>query len=201
MLQEAAVTDTRVAQYDIRTQFDVRMHEAATSAPLDITNQLDGSRPPLTFRFITENVLGKGVKKADDQTLLGCGIESRHTGADQSGQKLKCSAHMGQNRGCEYGRVCDCLEYAAVSGELTEDEKVRYAAGDLEGLPKKFPYQVNNRSGLQTLQHFYLQSRHAIYECNKRCECGKDCKTRLVQKGRTIPLQIFKTATRGWGKS
>uniref|UniRef100_A0A0P4WF97 Histone-lysine N-methyltransferase n=1 Tax=Scylla olivacea TaxID=85551 RepID=A0A0P4WF97_SCYOL len=40
----------------------------------------------------------------------------------------------------------------------------------------------------------------AIYECNKRCLCGPNCSNRVVQKGRTISLCIFRTANgRGWG--
>lgn len=39
----------------------------------------------------------------------------------------------------------------------------------------------------------------AIYECNLSCECGPKCKNRVVQKGRRIPLQVFKTQSKGWG--
>ncbi|RCI00067.1 hypothetical protein CU097_002558 [Rhizopus azygosporus] len=39
----------------------------------------------------------------------------------------------------------------------------------------------------------------AIYECNDTCDCGENCNNRVVQRGRKIPLQIFKTANKGWG--
>ncbi|KAG0741974.1 hypothetical protein G6F57_010015 [Rhizopus arrhizus] len=39
----------------------------------------------------------------------------------------------------------------------------------------------------------------AIYECNNACECSRNCKNRVVQRGRSIPLQIFKTSKKGWG--
>lgn len=39
----------------------------------------------------------------------------------------------------------------------------------------------------------------AIYECNQSCECGPKCKNRVVQKGRRIPLQVYKTQCKGWG--
>ncbi|XP_064486996.1 histone-lysine N-methyltransferase SUV39H2-like isoform X2 [Ornithodoros turicata] len=40
----------------------------------------------------------------------------------------------------------------------------------------------------------------AIYECNKRCTCGPDCNNRVVQKGRQVPVVIFRTGNgRGWG--
>ena len=39
-----------------------------------------------------------------------------------------------------------------------------------------------------------------VYECNRHCDCGPGCKTRVVQKGRKVPLQIFKTENRGFGE-
>lgn len=40
----------------------------------------------------------------------------------------------------------------------------------------------------------------AIYECNKKCKCKKDCKNRVVQNGRKVPLCIFRTSNGcGWG--
>lgn len=39
-----------------------------------------------------------------------------------------------------------------------------------------------------------------IYECNKRCRCGQDCKNRVVQHGRKFKVAIFRTKNgRGWG--
>ncbi|XP_044016079.1 histone-lysine N-methyltransferase SUV39H2-like isoform X1 [Aphidius gifuensis] len=39
-----------------------------------------------------------------------------------------------------------------------------------------------------------------IYECNKRCKCPPDCKNRVVQRGSTVSLCIFRTSNgRGWG--
>lgn len=39
-----------------------------------------------------------------------------------------------------------------------------------------------------------------IYECNKRCRCGPECINRVVQKGRSVRLSIFRTSTGcGWG--
>ncbi|XP_044737823.1 histone-lysine N-methyltransferase SUV39H2-like isoform X2 [Chrysoperla carnea] len=40
-----------------------------------------------------------------------------------------------------------------------------------------------------------------IYECNKRCKCEiKTCPNRVVERGRTYPLCIFRTDNeRGWG--
>ncbi|XP_035208553.1 uncharacterized protein LOC118183193 isoform X2 [Stegodyphus dumicola] len=39
----------------------------------------------------------------------------------------------------------------------------------------------------------------AIFECNKTCHCSKACINRVVQRGLRIPLQLFRTLSRGWG--
>lgn len=39
----------------------------------------------------------------------------------------------------------------------------------------------------------------AIIECNNKCGCGKTCPNRVVQRGRRMPLEIFKTQKKGWG--
>ncbi|KAI7898435.1 uncharacterized protein BX663DRAFT_524706 [Cokeromyces recurvatus] len=45
-----------------------------------------------------------------------------------------------------------------------------------------------------------LNQGTAIYECNQWCACDAGtCKNRVVQKGRKIPLEIFKTYNKGWG--
>lgn len=117
---------------------------------------------------------------------------------------------MGGFRGCEYTQKCSCLEYADVDEERLEasnpeaytDYLAQKAAGETSflGLPKKFPYMVpKDRKYPSTLTPFYRNSRHPIYECNSRCNCGASCKSRLVQKGRRVPLTIFKTPNRGWG--
>ena len=39
-----------------------------------------------------------------------------------------------------------------------------------------------------------------LYECNANCPCGPYCPNRRIQReGRTVPLQIFRTARKGWG--
>ncbi|KAL7266370.1 hypothetical protein RUND412_011085 [Rhizina undulata] len=38
-----------------------------------------------------------------------------------------------------------------------------------------------------------------IIECNQHCGCGPSCRNRVVQKGRKLPFEIFKTEKKGWG--
>lgn len=45
-----------------------------------------------------------------------------------------------------------------------------------------------------------LPTGSPIYECNKKCQCSIDCTNRVLQKGLTTKVCIFRTANgRGWG--
>jgi histone-lysine N-methyltransferase SUV39H len=66
--------------------------------------------------------------------------------------------------------ACECLEYS--------DEK-------------NFAYDAN---GL-----IHHPPGGAIFECNDICGCGRTCPNRVVQRGRRMPLEIFKTEKKGWG--
>ena len=79
---------------------------------------------------------------------------------------------------------CECLEDTAIGGNGKSDGFAYYGSGPKTGL----------------LRYKYLKTRNAIYECNELCSCNDNCKSRVVQKGRQIPLDIFKTRNRGWGK-
>lgn len=161
--------------------------------PVTFVNELNKETPSLKFTYIQDYVLGNGVSRDDaDAVKMGC---------------KKCRPDMGGNRGCEYTGKCDCLEFAAPDESRCKDDeqKEQFAAwrsgeADSEGLPKRFPYRKDHINNLFVLDSFYLDSRNAIYECNELCRCGSGCKNRLVQKGRKVPLQIFKTRGRGFGK-
>lgn len=38
-----------------------------------------------------------------------------------------------------------------------------------------------------------------IYECNSLCPCSLSCRNRVLQRGRTVKVAIFRTPDRGWG--
>lgn len=109
---------------------------------------------------------------------LGAGVTKADDGFMAG---CECKPNNGRNVGCEYTK-CECLREA----ELGPNGK------------PQFPYYC---SGLKDgcLRDFYLDSRNAIFECNKLCRCHSNCKNRNVQNGRQVKLEIFKTANRGWG--
>lgn len=194
MLGEAARTPTPQAEAAVRDAF----HQKLRSLPeVFLENKLDSSTPSLSFKFIKDYITGDGVYRADPETFEGC--------------QKPCKPHMGQHCGCEYTALCTCLEYAAVNEPKLEKDKPevyeQYVTArangdyiDTTGWPKRFPYhKAKGEQNPQTLVEFYLNSRNPIYECNKNCNCGPVCKSRVVQKGRRVPLTIFKTANRGWG--
>ncbi|XP_072976882.1 histone-lysine N-methyltransferase, H3 lysine-9 specific SUVH4-like [Typha angustifolia] len=44
-----------------------------------------------------------------------------------------------------------------------------------------------------------VQAKPLIYECGPSCKCPPSCHNRVSQRGIKIPLEIFKTSSRGWG--
>ena len=78
---------------------------------------------------------------------------------------------------------CECPESGCV------DEEGCGCLADFQ--VKQFAY---NRHG-----RVVRDSEVAIVECNSKCSCGPDCSNRVVQNGRKIKLQIFKTEKKGWG--
>jgi len=73
--------------------------------------------------------------------------------------------------GCVEEEECDCLNDFAI---------------------RKFAYNKHGR--------VIRDSEVAIVECNDKCSCGPGCINRVVQNGRKVKLQIFKTEDKGWGK-
>ena len=193
MREHAAVTPGPIAAAErlIRNAF---MEKLRKVKGVYLENTVDTSTPSLDFTFIDEFVLRKGVHAADPETNPGC--------------QSPCRPDMGGQCGCEYTKLCECLEYAAVDEEkLLRTDPIGYAQYCLErdtggfintaGLPKRFPYSKPREGSVQILQSFYREQRHPIYECHEKCNCGTNCKTRLVSKGRHVDLTIFKTDDRG----
>jgi [histone H3]-lysine9 N-trimethyltransferase SUV39H len=67
---------------------------------------------------------------------------------------------------------------------------------------KPAPY-IRSQDGVTILNPDFIDAfvrfPQEIFECNDSCKCSKDCFNRVVQRGRTIPLQIFMTEHCGFG--
>ncbi|KAF2472195.1 SET domain-containing protein [Lindgomyces ingoldianus] len=196
MAHAARRAKTTIAETLIRAAYHRRL-DRVIGKKIFLVNTIDSSTPSLRFRYIPEHVLCDGVFRVSPEAQEGCD---------------KCSPHMGRGIGCEYTKKCRCLEYAAVDEARMDDEQkelyTRIKGGyeattdELLSLPKRFPYYAEGakRQRAGCLVPFYLNSRRPIYECNDNCKCGPNCRNKNVQFGRTVELEIFKTASsRGWG--
>ena len=164
----------------------IRSFATHVKAPITIVNTVEGSNAviPSDFRFIDHSILGKGVTKAPEDFGTGC----------------QCT----DDKQCEYGG-CLCFQ------ELEQpDHDVRMNdAGSDDGSGsgatqtkerKMISYHTSGeKKGI--LRRRVLKSRNPIYECHSRCACSEDCPNRVTSKGRQVPLEIFRTTNRGWGKT
>ncbi|KAL7271362.1 hypothetical protein RUND412_005893, partial [Rhizina undulata] len=115
--------------------------------PVTLVNDIDETpSPPLTFEFIDELRLGKGIPEHQPEFVWGCDCPS----------------------GCK-ASSCQCVQ------DIRE-KRFAYSHG-----------RVNR------------DSTYFIIECNQHCSCGPSCSNRVVQKGRKLPFEIFKTEKKGWG--
>ncbi|XP_018328205.1 histone-lysine N-methyltransferase Su(var)3-9 isoform X1 [Agrilus planipennis] len=70
--------------------------------------------------------------------------------------------------------------------------KEKHCCGMFQQQTYRFPYNSKGRIN--------LPKGTPIYECNKSCKCGHDCRNRVVQRGRNVPLCIYRTSNGcGWG--
>ncbi|KAL8831050.1 MAG: hypothetical protein Q9191_001096 [Dirinaria sp. TL-2023a] len=113
-----------------------------------------------------------------NDNVLAAGVQKAD---EQFMTGCNCHPENGRNIGCEY-LYCECVE-----------ESEPNAQGQ-----RHFAYSAAKRS-FGCLRDVHLRTRDHIYECNKMCNCGDNCKNRVVQWGRKVPLEIFKTTNRGWG--
>jgi histone-lysine N-methyltransferase SUV39H len=128
------------------------------------------------FRFIDHSIIADDVPVAEDSFRTGC----------------DCA----DNEDCMYN-TCQCLDEMAPDSDEAEYDGSAAAAAALSRR-KRFAYHSSKpKAGL--LRSRILMSREPIYECHEGCNCSLDCPNRVVERGRTVPLQIFRTEDRGWG--
>jgi histone-lysine N-methyltransferase SUV39H len=97
--------------------------------------------------------------------------------------------------GCECENDTDC-EYAGCGCLQDLDPKT-----DKRGNQLKISAYLSKGPKKGCLREDMLESRDPIYECHDSCKCSDKCSNRVVERGRKIPLEIFRTKDRGWGMS
>ncbi|POR39008.1 Histone-lysine N-methyltransferase, H3 lysine-9 specific dim-5 [Tolypocladium paradoxum] len=149
------------------------------AAPVTVVNEVDSEVIPPGFRFINENVLGDGVEPAELSFRSGC----------------TCA----NNADCQY-TGCLCLADLEDDHDDDDDDDVGNVNGfDDDVQPRKaYAYHTHGvKAGL--LRSKLHNSKLPLYECHQGCSCTHDCPNRVVERGRTVPIQIFRTEDRGWG--
>lgn len=138
---------------------------------------------PQNFQFIDNVFLGKDVQAADSSFRSGC----------------TCN-HIDD---CQYSG-CLCLADIDEMGSSDEEHHIDDIMGTAVtrriARRKLYAYHAHGRkAGL--LRSKLHASKVPIYECHQGCCCTVNCPNRVVERGRTVPLQIFRTEDRGWGKT
>ena len=139
-----------------------------------MVNDEDTEVLPADFRFINNMVLGDGVEPAEDSFRSGCAC--------------------GSDANCQFPG-CHCLADLEDNDDDDEDD---YMDLDNPKAKKAYAYHAHGIKA-ELLRTKYHDSKIPIYECHQGCACSSNCPNRVVERGRTIPLQIFRTEDRGWG--
>jgi histone-lysine N-methyltransferase SUV39H len=123
-----------------------------------------------------------GVKPAEDNFRSGCDCRD----------DLEC-----QYGGCQC--LSDLLDEEEDEDEDEDDEDAMAVDGtDYSLRKKKYAYHLHGtKKGLMRSE--MLDTKLPLYECHESCSCSANCPNRVVEQGRTVPLQIFRTKNRGWG--
>jgi len=62
------------------------------------------------------------------------------------------------------------------------------------------PQNSHGKFAYDRKKNILLPAGSPIYECNAKCKCSSDCPNRVIQKGLTVRVCIFRTENgRGWG--
>ncbi|KAK0636512.1 hypothetical protein B0T17DRAFT_83476 [Bombardia bombarda] len=140
--------------------------------PISIVNEVDDQALNPDFRFIDHTIIAPDVYIPDASFRTGCDCKK---GGD-----------------CMYGK-CTCLDEMAPGPDEDKED------GHNDSRRRKRYAYYSSGAKRDTLRGRILNSREPIYECHAECNCSAQCPNRVVERGRTIPLQIFRTEDRGWG--
>lgn len=115
-----------------------------------------------------------------ETAILGEGVEAAE-------KDFRSGCECKDEGDCKF-RGCHCLQDMIASDDIDEHGKI-------------YSYHSNG-TRKDCLRGAKLDSRDPIYECHPGCACTESCSNRVVERGRKIPLNIFRTDDgRGWGTS
>ncbi|WEW55820.1 histone-lysine N-methyltransferase [Emydomyces testavorans] len=87
---------------------------------------------------------------------------------------------------------CDCSEERCNLNKCT-------CPSQEEGSHQRIVPYTFGKDGVVVLREDFMKRKSMIYECSLLCGCGPSCMNRVVERGRTVSLQIFETRNRGFG--
>ncbi|KAI0206521.1 SET domain-containing protein [Astrocystis sublimbata] len=159
----------------------IRTFETHSRYPITIVNNEDDTMIQPNFRFMDDSTRAQDIEPTRNEFLTGCECDED---VDCLYSSCSCLQDMTDESSDEEGSV------------ISEEGKLDYM--DNLTRHKKYAYHsFGARAG--RLRSKVLASRNPIYECHASCVCSPDCPNRVVERGRKVPLQIFRTANRGWG--
>ena len=97
-------------------------------------------------------------------------------------ERVDANFHAGCDCAGTCSKLCTCL-----SQEEDSDQSI-------------VPYTIG-ANGQVVLSQSFMKRKAMIYECSPLCGCGYDCWNRVVERGRTVRLEVFQTKKMGLGLS
>ena len=159
--------------------FDDQKSPSRLYPPVTFLNTVNDNQLSGKFQFISDYIFRKDVVPLPSHTNRGCDC----------------------NGAC-HPDTCGCLTKTFKDPDPNNPEK------KIERRCQTQTYDHTAMAGDSRLSDIYIQ-RHLrkydlrkteITECNDLCGCGPDCWNRVVQKGRTLPFEIFQTTKdKGFG--
>ncbi|KAI1825290.1 SET domain-containing protein [Xylaria intraflava] len=153
----------------------IRTFKTHAEYPITIVNDEDDAMIQPNFCFKDRSIRADDIKPTRKEFLTGCECED---GED-----------------CQYSN-CSCLQDVEDS---SSDDEMGDENDDGSHYQKKVYAYHSHGARAGRLRSKFLTSRDPIYECHESCACGSDCPNRVVERGRTVALEIFRTQNRGWG--
>ncbi|CAO1615170.1 unnamed protein product [Parajaminaea phylloscopi] len=195
---EAALYSVPGAQHASLFLSYLQEHDTST-AELSLYNNVDYEPcPSWDFAYIDEAILSPKVASIDRDRNKPSSTWGKLSTHEVLAYTESPTELQGTRRGCLCGSgdgddafgdcnpdTCECRHLQSIIDTGWRE------GSELEG----FAYNPDG-----TLKDSVLSwSGLSVFECTDACGCSDDCPNRVVQRGRQVPLELFKTAKCGWG--